>query len=1136
MANQFTPAIEKLYVAYFNRPADPAGLTYWEGVAAAAGNTNGIAQEFAKQKEYTDLFTGLNNDQIVAKVYQNLFGRAPDLGGLNYWSNELANGRATVADIVLAVAGGAQGTDKVAVDSKVTAAETFSAALDTVEERLAYGSPIGGQIGATYLANVKDEASLATAIENIDATTKDLVDKGTQTPVVQHELTEGIDKLVGTAADDNFVAVTKTWNALDSINGGAGNNSLTVATDTALTIPAGVAISNIQTVNLVAGTDIGSVGTAANVSGWTGVTTLNLSAAGKTYATAADSTNIVVAASADVVSLTGGKDVTVTHDGTGAVTITKAAGAVNVDAKGTGTVTVAQAGADAVVTVKSASDVAIGGGKSATVNSQIAYDTVAAHVDASDAAADAAAAAATALTAATTAKTDAATEQTALGTLKTALTASGSIAATNALTATAYGNGVITAAQKVQIDAAFAAGVKTNVATAQTAAAAVATTLITAADATYAAAVAAENTAAQTKATADAAATTAAAAVTADAALSNFKIDIDSATATTVNIAGNNANATTTVDDTSTLKNVLASATVSYTGAATLTGNALTSVTIANQANSVTVVNNGLNHTQAFTLDNVTGGVTVKDDVATTVNVVAQGKDSAIDLAAAAATTVNLSGAAALDLSGSHLKSDATIDASALAGNVKIAVGAANVYKGGTGSDTVTIGGAAQTKAVDGGAGSDTLVLTAAASYAGSAATKFANFENLKLTAAAATIDLSTFTGSNFASINVVGGSTVQGLTAAQAAAVTQSSNGTLQLDVAGATDVGQVDTVHVTYSDGLSARNTITAGALNIAGVENLQVTATDNVTISSLTGATAVSSIKFDGGGVINATTGALALAVNTVIDASAATRAVTIDANAATTNGLKIIGTSGTAVNTLTSNGFDSVLVGGNGNDVLTTGAGNDVISAGNGDVTVNAGAGNNKVTLGNGFNSIITGAGNDTIVVGSGYNTITTGAGADKITLAAHAAGVVDTVNIGTAATAAGSANMDTITGFISGQDKIVVGAGSFNGGGIAVTSAATFKALEAVIADSTTTVANLAAVYTALAANLDATALTASVAGAGTLIAREVTFTSGAAAGTYLVINDGVAGFQAANDIVVKLVGNTTVAAGDIVIA
>lgn len=166
MATTYYTDIQKLYVAYFNRPADPKGLAFWEtAVEAAKGSTAGVAAEFAKQAEYTAAYSSLTNAQIVNQVYLNLFGRgsAGDTGA-DFWVKGLDNKTITVADVVTAVAAGAQGTDKTAFTNKVTAASAFTAALDTDAEVAGYVGTKANDIAKTFLAGITDDFSLAAAI------------------------------------------------------------------------------------------------------------------------------------------------------------------------------------------------------------------------------------------------------------------------------------------------------------------------------------------------------------------------------------------------------------------------------------------------------------------------------------------------------------------------------------------------------------------------------------------------------------------------------------------------------------------------------------------------------------------------------------------------------------------------------------------------------------------------------------------------------------------------------------------------------------------------------------------------------------------------------------------------------------
>ncbi|MCS0611669.1 DUF4214 domain-containing protein [Massilia kyonggiensis] len=164
MATTFYNDIQKLYVAYFNRPADPAGLAFWEtAVEAAGGSTAAVSAAFAGSDEYKAAYANKTNAQIVDTVYQNLFGRPAEDAGKAYWANLLDKGTVTIDAVVTAVAQGAQGTDLVAYNNKVTAAAAFTAAVDTDAEKAGYSGADANKIAKTYLAAVTDNASLAAA-------------------------------------------------------------------------------------------------------------------------------------------------------------------------------------------------------------------------------------------------------------------------------------------------------------------------------------------------------------------------------------------------------------------------------------------------------------------------------------------------------------------------------------------------------------------------------------------------------------------------------------------------------------------------------------------------------------------------------------------------------------------------------------------------------------------------------------------------------------------------------------------------------------------------------------------------------------------------------------------------------------
>jgi hypothetical protein len=78
-----------LYIAYYDRAPDAAGLQYWENQAQAGMTLNQISAGFAAHPRFAQEYGGLNETQIAAKIYQNVLHRAGDTAGIAYWANEI---------------------------------------------------------------------------------------------------------------------------------------------------------------------------------------------------------------------------------------------------------------------------------------------------------------------------------------------------------------------------------------------------------------------------------------------------------------------------------------------------------------------------------------------------------------------------------------------------------------------------------------------------------------------------------------------------------------------------------------------------------------------------------------------------------------------------------------------------------------------------------------------------------------------------------------------------------------------------------------------------------------------------------------------------------------------------------------
>ncbi|NKX42446.1 DUF4214 domain-containing protein [Rhodobacteraceae bacterium R_SAG2] len=270
--------IVQLYIGYFDRAPNPAGLAYW--INELDNNPDmsylDIAQSFSVQPEATGLYPFLANPQVaspeafITAVYLNLFNRAPDAAGLAYWEGELAAGKSPgrmIIDIQSGAQDSAAGQDLTILNNKT------EVALDWVQSTA--DIPGFSYFNEDGSINAAAEASAKGVLDGVDATPESVAEGKAETdayvagygetPAGSTVLTVGVDDLTGTSGDDVFTAplaqnelgaVTNTFESGDSLDGGEGMDTLNadLTLTTSGTIPVGPAISattnGIEVVNL----------------------------------------------------------------------------------------------------------------------------------------------------------------------------------------------------------------------------------------------------------------------------------------------------------------------------------------------------------------------------------------------------------------------------------------------------------------------------------------------------------------------------------------------------------------------------------------------------------------------------------------------------------------------------------------------------------------------------------------------------------------------------------------------------------------------------------------------------------------------------------------------------------------------
>ena len=1086
--------IQNAYVAFFNRPADTAGLTFW---SSYAGSSSDLLSDFAKQPEYTSLFTGLNSTQSVNLIYNNLFGRDADLTGLTYWVGQLTSGKVSIANIADAVNKGALGTDATIVTSKTTAATSFTTNLDTTAEVIAYSAVSSTGLAAvkTWLSAVKDATTLATAQSTVATiiTTMATAATATTTAGSTFTLTTGTNTFTGTTGDDTFdggisSSSLQTLNSGDSLDGGAGNDTL-YAVITGSVTPS--ALKNIENINVTNTTTAATMdfsnatglSAVANAASTVALTMSGISKSGPTV-TVRDT-----AIAGQVVSF---NDVTGTAD-SATVVISNVTGVATLEVAGVETLTLQPTGttANVLATLTTAAATKLNVTGSAALNVGTLGTTVVT-LDAS----------------------------TNTGTSNVGVTAVLSSTGANTITG-GSANDAITVVSTGADSIAMGAGndTFTNVTgfnTQDTIDGGAGTdTLLSTSALVVAASAATPTTYTVTNIETIAANTI----LSTGQAFTPANI---SATATRLNLLGAGAGAALSNSNTdaytvtgpagaftlglgrSQLLNTLGILGTTTTLAINDTGTAITdSITILNSAQNLTTgaqlavfntvaitslgyetvtINNGTvgNVTQVIGAISLTGDLSANTTLALTgANTITTGAISAsiIDASALTAagtaigagtaafqmsgvnTATTITGSAGIDNLIGHASTATSITAGAGADSITAGTGNDTVL-GGAGNDSITAGSGndsidagdgndlitmagnlASGDVINGGAGTDTI--TASSAILPAAASTISNIEIVSFSATASQA-MSAFLNAGVTTLGVTTGT----LTVTEA----QTNLTSIILGATGASVVtgasltrlvdGTADSLSVLLLDGTTGGTTLTTASF--ANEETLTIgeSGTDSATavtfaLGTVT-ATALTTLTVTGSNNHSMTLAGNTL--TTTINASAATGTFNLAGNAGVTNQT----ITGSATNL-------STIVGGTGNDSITGGALADTITAGAGADTVIGGAGDDTIVGGAGADSFVGGDGTDTLdmnytlaidggsVISTGY-VINIGSSAVTATVvnAATATGdmatdaltvAVGTVAILTGTPTTGSTRIDTVSGFeniigSSGEDYII----------------------------------------------------------------------------------------------------------------
>ena len=328
--------IVDMYVRYFGKAPSVAEIAKYNKF----GKPKLILTEIIGDAD--DSKAGLTTEEFVNNAFQNLFGRDATTKEMNKYSKVVDKGK----DLPInAIVKAAKKSDKGVYEAKKAIAIMLAEKENTTNYNL---DKITKDTYADVY-NLKTEKLLVDSVAQLETKIDAMPDNVSGTTF---ELTTSVDTIVGSDKGDLFegiVGASSTLTVLDSIDGKEGKDTLNIlnANTTALALPAGLVVKNVEIVNVKSAADVGGTGAgnSFDVSGFTGLTDLNITQAKDVFLTAAATTDVNVSGTTGAaVNVDGGKDVTVT-DATAGNDITIGATTV---AKGNITITDTKVGAGTI--------------------------------------------------------------------------------------------------------------------------------------------------------------------------------------------------------------------------------------------------------------------------------------------------------------------------------------------------------------------------------------------------------------------------------------------------------------------------------------------------------------------------------------------------------------------------------------------------------------------------------------------------------------------------------------------------------------------------------------------------------------------------------------------------------------------
>lgn len=163
------------------RAPDALGLSYWGSQLHDGRSIQDIATSFFSQSEAAALYPlTLSNQDFVTAFYGNVLSRAPDAGGLAYWTGQLQSGQVARDDFLLTFIGGARSNPAATADQQTLANKDMVGAYFALTQGLtdtAWAKTVMAHVDstATSVAAAKAQTDGFVATAHAEATTELIV-------------------------------------------------------------------------------------------------------------------------------------------------------------------------------------------------------------------------------------------------------------------------------------------------------------------------------------------------------------------------------------------------------------------------------------------------------------------------------------------------------------------------------------------------------------------------------------------------------------------------------------------------------------------------------------------------------------------------------------------------------------------------------------------------------------------------------------------------------------------------------------------------------------------------------------------------------------------------------------------------